>query len=79
MFSLVFQQWVIEVIWVVSLCQCCGLCLVLEWEFFKSFHIVTATSVLIWEMRLCVVQCKLVFVLFIAEVFCCLDPKPKQL
>ena len=31
-FSLVFWQWVIEVIWVGSLCQCCGLYLVLEWD-----------------------------------------------
>ena len=30
-FSLVFWQWVIEVIWIGSLCQCCGLYLVLEW------------------------------------------------
>ena len=27
-FSLVFWQWVIEVIWISSLCQCYGLCLV---------------------------------------------------
>ena len=31
-FSLVFYQRVIKVIWVSSLCQCCGLCLVLEWD-----------------------------------------------
>ena len=48
-------------------------------ELFKSLCIVTATSALIWEMRLRVVRRELGIWLLIDEVFCCWDPKLKQL